>query len=110
MIKSAAENIYPPEVESCLKSHPAIKDAAIIGIPDPQFTQSVKAIVVLNDGQSATADEIIAHCRSRIASYKKPKSVEFAQSIPTVHGGTDYDALDAEYGGGGYPGGANVAR
>jgi acyl-CoA synthetase (AMP-forming)/AMP-acid ligase II len=110
MIKSAAENIYPPEVENCLRSHPAIKDAAIIGVPDPQFTQSVKAIVVLEPGRTATTNEIIEHCRHHIASYKKPKFVEFAEAIPSVNGRTDYDALDARYGGGGYPGGANVAR
>ncbi|WP_029115725.1 AMP-binding protein [Mycobacterium sp. URHB0044] len=110
MIKSAAENIYPPEVEDCLTGHPAVKQAAIIGVPDPQFTQSVKAIVVLEPGKTLTADELIDHCRARIASYKKPKAVEFAESIPMVNGLTDYDALDAAYGGGGYPGGANVAR
>ncbi|QRY42716.1 AMP-binding protein [Mycolicibacterium boenickei] len=110
MIKSAAENIYPPEVESCLTAHPAIKAAAVIGVPDQRFTQSVKAIVVLDEGQHATAEDVIEHCRSRIASYKKPKFVEFADVIPTVNGATDYDALDARYGGGGYPGGANVAR
>ena len=110
MIKSAAENIYPPEVEGCLTSHPGVKQAAIIGVPDPQFTQSVKAIVVLEPGQTVTADDLIDHCRTRIASYKKPKIVEFAESIPMVQGLTDYDALDSAYGGGGYPGGANVAR
>jgi acyl-CoA synthetase (AMP-forming)/AMP-acid ligase II len=110
MIKSAAENVYPPEVETCLTAHPAVRQAAIIGVPDPQFTQSVKAIVVLEEGQTLTAAEIIEHCRERIASYKKPKFVEFAEAIPTINGTTDYDALDAAYGGGGYPGGVNVAR
>jgi long-chain acyl-CoA synthetase len=110
MIKSAAENIYPPEVETCLTAHPAVKQAAIIGVPDPKFTQSVKAIVVLEEGRTLTDAEIIEHCRERIASYKKPKFVEFVEVIPTVNGVTDYDALDAAYGGGGYPGGVNVAR
>lgn len=110
MIKSAAENIYPPEVEACLKSYPAVEDAAIIGVPDPRFTQSVKAIIVLKAGRSATGNDIIEHCRSHIASYKKPKFVEFVESIPRVNGRADYDTLDTRYGGGGYPGGANVAR
>lgn len=110
MIKSAAENIYPPEVETCLTAHPAVKQAAIIGVPDPQFTQSVKAIVVLEQGQSLSAAEVIEHCRGHIASYKKPKFVEFVELIPTANGAIDYDALDAAYGGGGYPGGVNVAR
>lgn len=108
MIKSAAENIYPPEVESCLTSHPAVKQAAVIGVPDPQYTQSVKAVVVLEDGKTVTETELIEHCRSRIASYKKPKSVEFVDALPTVEGRVDYEALDDKFGGGGYPGGANV--
>jgi acyl-CoA synthetase (AMP-forming)/AMP-acid ligase II len=108
MIKSAAENIYPPEVESCLAAHPAVKQAAVIGVPDPQYTQSVKAVVVLHDGQNATEAELVEHCRARIASYKKPKSVEFVDALPTIEGRTDYDALDDKFGGGGYPGGANT--
>ncbi|MGV0067639.1 AMP-binding protein [Mycobacterium colombiense] len=108
MIKSAAENIYPPEVESCLTGHPAVKQAAVIGVPDPQYTQSVKAVVVLADGQSVTERELIDHCRERIASYKKPKSVEFVDALPTIEGRVDYDALDDKFGGGGYPGGANI--
>lgn len=108
MIKSAAENIYPPEVESCLAAHPAVKQAAVIGVPDPQYTQSVKAVVVLEQGQGATEAELIEYCRSRIASYKKPKSVEFIDAIPTINGAVDYHALDDKFGGGGYPGGVNV--
>ncbi|TAM65164.1 AMP-binding protein [Mycobacterium sp.] len=108
MIKSAAENIYPPEVESCLTSHPAIKEAAIIGVPDARFTQSVKAVVTLEDGATVSAEEIIEHCRARIASYKKPKTVEFIDALPRSGGATDYDALDRMFGGGGYPGGINV--
>lgn len=110
MIKSAAENIYPPEVETCLTSHPEIKEAAIIGVPDEQFTQSVKAVVALKEGSTITAEQIIEHCRARIASYKKPKTVEFVDALPrTGTGSTDYDALDDKFGGGGYPGGANVS-
>ena len=108
MIKSAAENIYPPEVESCLASHPAVKQAAVIGVPDPQYTQSVKAVVVPEDGCNPSEAELIEHCRSRIASYKKPKSIEFVDELPTINGTTDYDALDVKFGGGGYPGGTTI--
>jgi acyl-CoA synthetase (AMP-forming)/AMP-acid ligase II len=104
LIKSAAENIYPAEVEACLRAHPAVADAAVIGVPDARWGQSVKAVVVLGDGETATEAELIAHCRARIASYKKPRSIEFAASLPRRGAGIDYDDLDARYGGGGYPG------
>jgi acyl-CoA synthetase (AMP-forming)/AMP-acid ligase II len=105
IVKSAAENIYPAEVEGCINKHPAVKESAIIGVPDPKWTQSVKAIVVLKDGESATAEDIIEHCRATIASYKKPKSVEFVDALPRQGWLIDYDALDAQFAGGGYPGG-----
>jgi acyl-CoA synthetase (AMP-forming)/AMP-acid ligase II len=105
IVKSAAENIYPAEVEGCINRHPAVKESAVIGVPDPKWTQSVKAIVVLNDGETTTADDIIEHCRANIASYKKPKSVEFVDALPRDGWLIDYDALDAKFGGGGYPGG-----
>ena len=108
MIKSAAENIYPPEVETCIESHPAVREAALIGVPDPRFRQSVLAVVALAPGATATEQEIIEHCKSRIASYKKPRTVEFVDALPRKDGAKDYDALDAMFGGGGYPGGDNV--
>jgi long-chain acyl-CoA synthetase len=107
MIKSAAENIYPAEVEACIGSHPSVTACAVIGVPDPTWTQSVKAIVVMRDGQTVTADEIITHCRERIASYKKPRTVEFVDELPRAGFAVDYDALDEKFGGGGYPGGRN---
>jgi acyl-CoA synthetase (AMP-forming)/AMP-acid ligase II len=108
MLKSAAENIYPAEVEGCLRSHPAVADVAIIGVPDERWTQSVKAIVVLEAGHAhTTADELIEHCRARIASYKKPRTVEFVDALPRNGFLVDYDALDARFGGGAYPGGTN---
>ncbi|MEU6185780.1 AMP-binding protein [Nocardia sp. NPDC047038] len=108
MIKSAAENIYPAEVENCLEQHPAVREAALIGVPDPKFTQSVKAVVALVEGAEVTAEELIEHCRQRIASYKKPRTVEFVDEIPHRDGAKDYAALDEMFGGGGYPGGDNV--
>lgn len=111
MIKSAAENIYPAEVEACIASHPAVAACAVIGVPDPTWTQSVKAIVVLRASESedddVTPDEIISYCRDRIASYKKPRTVDFVSELPRVGFAIDYDALDAKFGGGGYPGGRN---
>jgi len=105
IVKSAAENIYPAEVEACIARHPAVKECAIIGVPDKVWTQSVKAIVVLLDGKAADAEEIIEHCRRSIASYKKPRSVEFMAALPRNGWAVDYDSLDSLFGGGGYPGG-----
>ncbi|HEX4775817.1 MAG TPA: AMP-binding protein [Acidimicrobiia bacterium] len=107
MLKSAAENIYPAEVERCLAGHPAVREAAVIGVPDPVWTQSVKAVVALHDGAAITADDLIEHCRAHIASYKKPRTVEFVDALPRTGFAVDYDALDRRYGGGGYPGGSN---
>jgi acyl-CoA synthetase (AMP-forming)/AMP-acid ligase II len=106
MIKTGVENVYPVEVESVLERHPAVREAAVIGVPDPKWTQTVKAIVVLHEGASATAQELIEHCKAHIASYKKPSSVEFlAEPLPRrADGSKDYDALDARFGGGNYPG------
>ncbi|MEX0664535.1 MAG: AMP-binding protein [Acidimicrobiia bacterium] len=106
MIKSAAENIYPIEVERCIASHDAVAECAVIGIPDPKWVQSVKAIVVCHEGASVTENEIIEYCRVEIASFKKPRSVEFVSELPKIGGfAIDYDALDERFGGGNYPGG-----
>jgi long-chain acyl-CoA synthetase len=104
MIKSANENIYPAEVERALKTHPSVADAAVIGVPDERFGQTVKAVVVLKEGAEAVEADIVEHVRGEIASYKKPKYVEFAEAIPKKGYTPDYDALDESYGGGAYPG------
>jgi len=105
IIKSAAENIYPAEVEACIAQHPAVQEVCVMGVPDPSWNQSVKAVVVLRSGSKASAQDIIEHCRARIASYKKPRSVEFTDALPRTPAGlVDRDAVDAAFGGGGYPG------
>ncbi|WP_018655190.1 AMP-binding protein [Actinomadura flavalba] len=104
MIKSGNENIYPAEVERALKSHPAIADAAVIGVPDDRFGQSPKALVVLAEGADLTADQVIDHVRTEIASYKKPRDVEFVPAILKRGHTPDYDTLDRTHGGGAYPG------
>ena len=103
LIKSAAENIYPAEVEGALQKHPAVQEAAVIGVPDKTWGQSVKAIVVLREGSDASEDELIEHCKALIASYKKPKAVEFTDKLPRDGFAVDYAALDDRFGGGGYP-------
>ncbi|MDX9999599.1 MAG: long-chain-fatty-acid--CoA ligase [Phenylobacterium sp.] len=82
MIVSGGENVYPAEVENALFSHPAVADAAVIGVPDEKWGEAVKAVVVLRSGMEADAAELIAHCRERIAGYKAPKSVDFVDVLP----------------------------
>jgi len=105
MLKSAAENIYPAEVENAIRSHPGVADCAVIGVRDDVWVQSVTAIVVVAVGHDPDAAEIVEWCRARIASYKKPRTVEFVDELPRAGFAVDYDALDARFGGGGYPGG-----
>jgi acyl-CoA synthetase (AMP-forming)/AMP-acid ligase II len=87
MIISGARNIYPREIEEILHSHPAILEAAVIGVPDDYWGESVKAIVVLRQGRKATEEEIISFCKENLASYKKPRLVEFISSLPKNPGG-----------------------
>ena len=82
MIVSGGENIYPAEVENALMQHPAVADGAVIGVPDEQWGEAVKACVVLKAGTNATAGGIIDFMRSRIAHFKCPRSVDFMETIP----------------------------
>ncbi len=82
MIISGGENIYPREVEDLLLTHPAVADVAVIGVPDETWGETVKALVVLKQGQATTEQEIIDFCAARLAGYKKPKSVEFRTELP----------------------------
>jgi len=82
LIISGGLNIYPAEVEETINSHPAILESAVIGVPDKYFGESVKAFVVLKNNIKPTEKEIIAYCKQRLASYKKPKYVEFIKALP----------------------------
>jgi len=82
MIVTGGENVYSAEVESALYEHPAVKEAAVIGVPSDRWGEEVKAIVVLEPGQALSADELIMFARSHIAGYKVPKSVEFIAELP----------------------------
>jgi len=82
MILSGGENIYPREVEEALFAHPAILDVAVIGAPDPKWGERVVAVVCLRAGAEAGPDELIAFCRERIASYKKPSRVVYTDVLP----------------------------
>ena len=82
MIIRGGENISPEEVEGVLHSHPKVDEAAVIGVPDPEWGQQPRAIVVLKKGEVATSDEIMEYCRSRLAGFKRPRSVIFVNSLP----------------------------
>ena len=98
MVVSGGENIYPREVEEALLSHHAVAQAAVIGVPDAQWGEAVLAFVVLRPGQEAGADTLIEHCRTRIASYKKPRHVRFVEALPTnATGKVDKKVLRAPF-------------
>ena len=82
MIISGGVNIYPAEIEAVLSAHPAVADVAVIGVPDAHWGESVKAVVALQPGKSASAEELIAFCTERLADYKKPRSVDFVDELP----------------------------
>ncbi len=82
MIIRGGENIAPAEVESVLQSHPAVEEAAVLGVPDVEWGQRVAAFVVLRVGASATPDDLGAFCRERLASFKKPEIFHFRPELP----------------------------
>jgi acyl-CoA synthetase (AMP-forming)/AMP-acid ligase II len=82
MIIRGGENISPEEVEDVLHSHPKVEEAAVIGVPDLEWGEQPTAIVVLKKGEVTTAEEIIEYCRSKLASFKRPRSVVFVDSLP----------------------------
>jgi acyl-CoA synthetase (AMP-forming)/AMP-acid ligase II len=82
MIISGGENIYPREIEEVLIQHPAVREVAVIGVPDPKWGEAVKAVVSLAAGRTATWEELIAFCKDHMAGYKKPRSVDFVDELP----------------------------
>src|SRR5271166_477045 len=85
MIVTGGENFYSIEVERVLFQHPAVREAAVIGIPSEQRGENVHAVIVLRDGASATPEELTAHCRKLIGGYKIPRSYEFrAEPLPVT--------------------------
>jgi acyl-CoA synthetase (AMP-forming)/AMP-acid ligase II len=82
MVVSGGVNIYTKEIEAILFEHPAVLEAAVIGLPDEQWGEAVTAAVVLRPGMQATAAALVAHCRAHLASYKKPKHVIFVEELP----------------------------
>ncbi len=82
MIISGGFNVYPTEVEASLYQHPDVLEACVVGVPDDKWGESVKAVVVLKSGRCVNADNLIDHCRARLADYKLPRSVNFVADLP----------------------------
>jgi acyl-CoA synthetase (AMP-forming)/AMP-acid ligase II len=82
LIITGGNNVYPREVEEIIVQHPAVATAVVVGIPHEYWGEAVHAVVVLQAGHTASAEEIIQHCGRSLAGYKKPKSVEFVAELP----------------------------
>ena len=82
MIITGGENVYPREVEDVLYRHPAVLEAAVIGLPDEVWVERVHAVIALKEGQQASEEDIIAFCKAQLARYKAPRSVEFVAALP----------------------------
>jgi long-chain acyl-CoA synthetase len=82
MILAGGYNVYPDEVDSVLYAHPAVLEAATIGVPDPRRGETVKSFIVLKPGATATAEQIAEHCKKELAAYKVPKQIEFIDALP----------------------------
>ena len=82
MIITGGENVYPREVEEILYRHPAVSEAAVIGVPDEKWVERVHAVITLKEGRIATAEEIMAFSKEHLARYKAPRTVEFVKSLP----------------------------
>ena len=87
LILSGGVNVYPQEVETVLAGHPAVADVAVVGVPDPDLGEQVKAVVALHDGMEATAAELMAFCRARLSGVKCPRSADIVDALPRSEAG-----------------------
>lgn len=87
LIKPGGENVYPAEVEKTILEHPAVAETVVFGVPDPKWKEGIKAVCRLHPGKTLTAEELIAFVGQRIAGFKKPRYVDFVESLPHTPGG-----------------------
>jgi long-chain acyl-CoA synthetase len=100
LIKPGGENVYPVEVEKAILAHEAVAEASVIGVPDQQWGEAIKAVCVLKSGKALEAQELIDFVAGRIARYKKPKYVVFVDALPKLaDGGIDRDQVKKTHGG-----------
>ncbi len=99
LIKPGGENVYPAEVEKVILEHPGVARTVVFGVPDPKWKEGIKAVCVLESGQSLEEKELIDFVGGRIARFKKPQYVQFVASLPEKNGSIDREAVKAQYGG-----------
>jgi len=87
MIKTVGENVYPREVEEVLFTHPKVKDVVVVGLPEEFKGEKIKAYIILKEGMTATAAELIQFCREQLSKFKVPKEIEFRKELPKTLGG-----------------------
>jgi acyl-CoA synthetase (AMP-forming)/AMP-acid ligase II len=87
MIVSGGYNVYPTEVENAIAALPAVREVAVVGVPDDQWGESILAVVVPESGAELDADAVVAACTERLANYKKPRAVEFVDELPKTGSG-----------------------
>jgi fatty-acyl-CoA synthase len=80
MIISGGENVYPSEVEAALAAHPAVREVAVIGLPDAKWGERVHAVVAFGSEVTASADQLVGWCKARLAGYKRPRSISIISS------------------------------
>ena len=90
MIITGGTNVYPAEIEATLMTHPAVRDVAVIGVPDEEWGESVVAVVHADEPSDDLADELGEFCRERLASYKCPRRWEFRDDLPRTEAGKLY--------------------
>jgi acyl-CoA synthetase (AMP-forming)/AMP-acid ligase II len=82
MVISGGVNIYPREIEDHLQTHPAILEAAVVGVPDPEWGETLKAFIVVRNGEHINETEVIDYCRRALADFKRPRKVTFLAELP----------------------------
>jgi fatty-acyl-CoA synthase len=82
MVISGGVNIYPREIEDHLSTHPSVLECAVVGVPDPEWGETLRAFVVIRDGKQLTETEVINYCREGLADYKRPRKVTFMAELP----------------------------
>jgi long-chain acyl-CoA synthetase len=87
VIRSGSSTVIPKEVEDVIVLHPAVAEVAVLGLPDPEWGEAVTAFVVIKPGMSVAERELVEHCRTRLAGYKKPRAIRFVASLPRSHYG-----------------------